>query len=74
MMPTIDRTLTGTAVAVGGDQLVVVEAVGLVPHTRGGHRLADGGEVLEELEHQVERRAGGRSGCRIEAMAAMASA
>ena len=43
--------------AVGGDELVVVEAVGLVPHVEVLHRLAHGGEVLEELEHEVRRRA-----------------
>ena len=43
--------------AVRRDQLVVVQAVGVVPHPEVLHRLAHGREVLEELEHEVGRRA-----------------
>ncbi len=35
------------------DQPVVVEPVGLVPQALTGKGVADGGEVLEELEHEV---------------------
>ena len=43
--------------AVRCDQLVVVQAVGVVPHAEVLHRLAHGGEVLEELEDEIGRRA-----------------
>ncbi len=54
MTPTMERTFTGTWDPVGGDQPVVEEAIGVVPQALGVDGLADGREVLDELEHQVE--------------------
>ena len=42
--------------AVRGDQPVVEQPVGLVPQALVVHRLGDGGEVLEELQDQIDRR------------------
>ena len=54
MTPTMERTFTGTWDPVGGDQPVVEEPVGVVPQALGVDGLADGREVLDELEHQIE--------------------
>ena len=43
--------------AVRCDELVVVEPFVVVPHAGRVHGPADRGEVLEELEHQIRRRA-----------------
>ena len=76
--PDLDRH----RVPVGADELVVVEAVGAVPDPLGGHGLADLGEMLEELEDQVERgtpagavqdRGDGGHGERVEAIQPVAS-
>ena len=55
MRPTIERTRSGDALPVDV-QLVVVEAVLLVPQAGAAervHRVGDGDEVLEELRRHV---------------------
>ena len=37
----------------GGDETVIEEAVDVVPHPLGVHGVPDGGEMLDELDHQV---------------------
>ena len=49
-------------VPVRREQPVVVEPVGVVPDALAVDRVADGGEVLEELQDEVVGRAGGRCG------------
>ena len=41
--------------AVRGEQPVVVQPVGLVPQALAVHRLGDRGEVLEELQDEIDR-------------------
>ena len=71
MMPTIERTFTGTSGPVRGDEPVVEEAVDVVPQPLGVHGVPDGGEVLDELEDEVCRPAAGPAGCSTTAMAAI---
>ena len=43
-------------VPIGGDKTVVEKAVDVIPHPLAVHGVADSGEVLDKLEHQVLRR------------------
>ena len=58
---------------VGGDQPVIEQPVDVIPQPLAVHGVADGGEVLDELEHEV---LAGRWPLRLRttAMAAMARA
>ena len=58
MMPTIERAFTGT-VARWSDQPVVEQPVLVVPQALVVHGVADAGEMLEELQHEILRH-----GCR----------
>ena len=62
MIPTMRADLHRDVLAGGRDQPVVVEPVGLVPQALAFDGVPDRGEVLEELQHQVGRRAAGRPG------------